>query len=104
MSLTYSIQRVENKLLNPQKQNALFAFMAGDKDLNPDEVMVGIPTKYFPIGYLAMFFYDFFAFGWLITKVWYKTPLNVRRGLVIALIGNVVFNVIMFNSPYWGPL
>jgi len=47
----------------------------GDKDLDPDEAMVGIPTKYFPIGYLAVFIYDFFAFSWLLTKVWDRTPL-----------------------------
>ncbi len=73
----------------------------GDKDLDPDEAMVGIPTKYFPIGYLALFIYDYFAFSWLIKKVWKRTPINVRRGFIIALIGNLVFNVIMFTSPYW---
>jgi len=72
----------------------------GDKDLDPDEAMVGIPTKYFPVGYLAVFIYDFLAFSWLVTKVWDRTPINVRRGFVIALIGNVIFNVIMLTSPY----
>jgi vanillate O-demethylase ferredoxin subunit len=73
----------------------------GDKDLDPDEAMVGIPTKYFPIGYLAVFIYDFLAFSWLVTKAWKRTPINVRRGFIIALIGNVAFNVVMFTSPYW---
>jgi len=73
----------------------------GDKDLDPDEAMVGIPTKYFPVGYLAVFIYDFLAFSWLVTKVWDRTPINVRRGFIIALIGNVGFNIIMLTSPYW---
>ena len=73
----------------------------GDKDLDPDEAMVGIPTKYFPIGYLALFISDFFAFRWLITQVWDRTPIKVRRVFIIALIGNVIFNVIVLTSPYW---
>ena len=73
----------------------------GDKDLDPDEAMVSIPTNYFPIGYLALFVYDFIAFIWLMTKVWDRTPINVRRGFIIALIGNVGLNIIMFTSPYW---
>ena len=73
----------------------------GDKDLDPDEAMVGIPTKYFPVGYLAVFIYDFLAFSWLVTKVWDRTPINVRRGFIIALIGNVGFNIIVLTSPYW---
>lgn len=32
----------------------------GDKDLDPDEAMVGIPAKYFPFGYLSLFVYEFF--------------------------------------------
>ena len=73
----------------------------GDKDLDPDEAMVGIPTKYFPIGYLALFIYDYFAFSWLVTKAWDRTPIKIRRGFKIALIGNVIFNILMFTSPYW---
>ena len=73
----------------------------GDKDLDPDEAVVSLPANYFPIGYLALFVYDYFAFSWLLTKVWKRTPVSVRRGFIIALSGNVLLNIIMFSSPYW---
>ena len=73
----------------------------GDKELDPDEAVVGIPTNYFPIGYLALFIYDYFAFKWLLTKVWKRTPIGVRRGFIVAIVGNVVFNTLMLTSPYW---
>ncbi len=34
----------------------------GDKNLDPDEPMVRIPTKYFPLGYIVLFLYDYFIF------------------------------------------
>jgi len=73
----------------------------GDKDLDPDEAVVGLPANYFPIGYLALFIYDYFAFSWLVTKVWKRTPVGVRRGFIIALSGNVLLNTIMLTSLYW---
>ncbi|MEL6867116.1 MAG: fatty acid desaturase, partial [Bacteroidota bacterium] len=72
----------------------------GDKDLDPDEAMVGIPSHYFPIGYLALFVYEYFAFSWLLTKVWKRTPEKIRRGFIITIIGNVAFNIIILTGPY----
>jgi len=71
----------------------------GDQDLDPDEAMVGLPTNYFPFGYLALFVYEYFAFGWLFTKVWKRTPIKLRSGFVLAIVGNVAFNTIMLTSP-----
>lgn len=73
----------------------------GDKDLDPDEAMVGVPTKYFPIGYLALFVYEYFAFGWLFTKVWKRTPIKIRHGFILTIIANATFNIVMLMSPFW---
>lgn len=73
----------------------------GDRDLDPDEAMVGIPTKYFPIGYLSVFVYDFFIFHWLFTKVWGRTPSKIKVRTIIAIVLNLVFNIWIFSSIYW---
>jgi len=71
----------------------------GDKDMDPDEAMVGIPILYFPFGYLALFVYEYYAFGWLFTKVWKRTPTRIKRGFIITIAGNLLFNIIMLFSP-----
>jgi ferredoxin-NADP reductase/fatty acid desaturase len=72
----------------------------GDKDLDPDEAMVAIPTKYFPIGYLSLFVYEYFIFRWLFTKVWHRTPTKLKIIISTSLVLNIVFNVGMLLSPY----
>jgi len=71
----------------------------GDKDLDPDEPMVAIPTKYFPIGYLSLFFPDFIWTYWLLSKGWKRTPTVTRINILFMILGNILFHIIWFLSP-----
>ncbi len=71
----------------------------GDKDLDPDEPMVAIPTKYFPIGYLSLLFPDLFWVYWLLFKVWKRTPVKVRINILFMIFGNILFHAIWLLSP-----
>ena len=73
----------------------------GDKDLDPDEPMVAIPTKYFPFGYLVLLFPDLIWAYWLLFKAWKRTPVKARMNVLIMIIGNVLFHLIWFLSPFW---
>lgn len=73
----------------------------GDKDLDPDEAMVGIPTKYFLFGYLVFFLYEYFIFKWLFTSVWKKTPNKTKYIIIASLIANLAFHFVMLNSSIW---
>ncbi|MEM9822483.1 MAG: fatty acid desaturase [Bacteroidota bacterium] len=73
----------------------------GDKDLDPDEAMVGAPVNHFPWGYLVFFIYEYFIVRWFLTKVWHRTP-NKTKAIVLATFGaNILFYVVMFSSPWW---
>ena len=71
----------------------------GDKNLDPDEPMVAIPTKYFPFGYLALLFPDFLWVHWLLFKVWDRTPVKTRVNVLSMILGNVLFHTIWLLSP-----
>lgn len=73
----------------------------GDKDLDPDEAMVGIPAKYFPVGYLVFLVYEYFIFKWLFTSVWKRTPSKTKTIIIISLLTNLSFQFVMFSSPFW---
>ena len=104
-----------NDLLGTIAGNILFPFITagvyryfhlshhryvGDEHLDPDEPMVRIPSKYFPLGLLVIFAYEYFIFKWLFTKVWKKTPLKLRIAAVCSLGLYIIFNIAMFASPY----
>lgn len=72
----------------------------GDKDLDPDEPLVAIPTKYFPLGYLSLFFPDFIWAHWLLFKAWDRTPVKTRINVLSMIIGNVLFHLAWFISPF----
>lgn len=72
----------------------------GDSDLDPDEPMVAIPTKYFPLGYLSLFFIDVMWVYWLIVKGWKRTPTKTRINILFMIFGNVLFHTIWFLSPF----
>lgn len=72
----------------------------GDKNLDPDEMMVHLPAKYFPLGYLSLFFYDLYVFYWLLTKVWKRLPSKFRIVMVLTVGANIIFNILMFSSEY----
>ncbi len=105
-----------NDLLGTINGNLLFPFVTtsmyryfhlshhryvGDEDLDPDEPMVSIPTKYFPLGYLVLFFYEYFIFRWLFTKVWKRTPDRTKGIILFSLLGNLALYVLMLSSSYW---
>lgn len=71
----------------------------GDKDLDPDELMVAIPTKYFPFGYLLLLFPDFIWAYWLLFKAWKRTPERTRYNVLSMILGNVIFHIFWFLSP-----
>lgn len=73
----------------------------GDKDLDPDEPMVHIPTKYFPLGYLSLLFPDFIWVHWLLFKAWDRTPSKTRISVCLMVGGNLLFHTLWFLSP-WG--
>lgn len=73
----------------------------GDKELDPDDTMVVIPTKYFPFGYLILFFPDFIWLSWLLTKGWNRAPVRTRISTLFMFVGNFSFIVISLLSPYW---
>ncbi len=72
----------------------------GDKDLDPDEPMVYIPTKYFPLGYLSLLFPDFIWVYWLLVKAWNRTPSRTRISVILMVAGNLLFHTIWFLSPF----
>ena len=73
----------------------------GDKELDPDEGMVAIPTNYFPLGYLILLIPEFLWVHWLFVKAWKRTPYKTRIAIVLMFAGNLVFHVAWFCSPYW---
>ncbi|MEM9933354.1 MAG: fatty acid desaturase [Bacteroidota bacterium] len=73
----------------------------GDKDLDPDEGMVGIPTKYFPFGYIVLLFTDLLWVYWLFFKAWKRTPVKTRINVLSMIFGNIFFHLAWFLSPYW---
>ncbi|MEL7425533.1 MAG: fatty acid desaturase [Bacteroidota bacterium] len=72
----------------------------GDKELDPDEPMVAIPTLYFPFGYLVLLFPDFLWAYWLLVKAWKRTPVQTRFSVLVMILGNVLFHVAWFLSPF----
>jgi len=97
---------LSGNLLFPFVSTAMYRYFhlshhrfVGDPALDPDESMVGIPTKYFPIGYIAFFIYEYFIFKWLFTSVWHRTPVVTKRIIVGTLAANIIFYLIIFTSP-----
>ncbi|MDF1695349.1 MAG: fatty acid desaturase [Saprospiraceae bacterium] len=73
----------------------------GDKDLDPDEPLVAIPTHYFPWGYISLLFPDFVWAHWLLFKVWKRTPVKTRFNVLSMIVGNTLFHIAWFLSPFW---
>jgi ferredoxin-NADP reductase/fatty acid desaturase len=71
----------------------------GDRKLDPDEPMVTIPTKYFPLGYIALLFPDFIWVHWLLFKAWGRTPVKTRINVLSMILGNVLFHTVWLLSP-----
>ena len=72
----------------------------GDANMDPDDAMVVIPTKYFPFGYLLLLFPDVLWVYWLFVKGWSRTPARTRFATLFMFFGLFVFNTVWFLSPY----
>jgi len=70
----------------------------GDKDLDPDEKMVSIPTHYFPFGYLMLFIPEAYWAYWIYKNI-SRIPSNIMVHILITFGLNPLFHVIMFLSP-----
>ena len=73
----------------------------GDKNLDPDEPMVAIPTRYFPFGYLVLVFPDFIWAYWMLFKAWDRTPIKTRVNVLSMIGGNILFHLAWLLSPFW---
>ena len=71
----------------------------GDKDLDPDEAMVAIPTRYFPFGYLVLLVPEVLWINWLFMKAWKRAPKNIRFYTLCMFIGNFIFHAAWLLSP-----
>ena len=71
----------------------------GDKDLDPDEPMVSIPTIHFPWGYILLVFPDLLWAYWLLFKAWKRTPIRTRWNVLSMIVGNVLFHAFWLLSP-----
>lgn len=71
----------------------------GDENLDPDEPLVSIPTKYFPFGYLVLLLPDALWVYWLFTKSWKRTPSRTRLNVLFMIFGNVAFHLAFLLSP-----
>ena len=111
-----SSNKTINDLIGTVSGNLLFPFVnttmyryfhlahhryVGNHELDPDEAMVAIPTKYFPFGYLIFFVYEYFIFKWFFKTVWHRTPSKTKWVVTATLAANLIFQFIMFSSPYW---
>lgn len=102
------IGTLSGNLLFPFNNTTMFRYVhlahhryVGDQDLDPDEPMVRIPTKYFPFGYWVCFVYDYFVVYWLFTKVWNRTPNRTKAIVAGTVAANLMFSILMFASSYW---
>jgi vanillate O-demethylase ferredoxin subunit len=73
----------------------------GDKDWDPDDNLVVVPTKYFPFGYLILFFPDVLWLYWMVFKTGNRTPIRTKNKTLFMFLGLAVFNIAWFASPYW---
>ena len=98
---------VSASVLFPFATTAVYRFLhmahhryVGDEELDPDERLVTIPTKYYPLGYLILVFPDVLWIYWLFTKAWDRTPIHTRRATLLMFSGLFLFNLAWFLSPY----
>ena len=95
-------------LLFPFMLSSVYRFLhmthhryVGDDDLDPDSILVAIPTRYYPFGYLILLVFDFAWLYWLFVKGWSRMPSKLRAATFFSIIGYLTFNIIWFASPYW---
>lgn len=98
---------LSGNLLLPFNSTSIYRYLhlshhryVGDKDWDPDEVVVGIPTKYYPFGYVVLLVHDLLMFYWLFTKGWKRTPSRIRAMSIFSIIGNTLFHGAWLMSPY----
>ena len=99
---------ISGNLLSPGNSTAIYRYVhlahhryVGDKELDPDEVTVGIPSKYYPLGYAVLFVHDQLMFNWVFKKAWKRTPTNTKILTVATVVLNLGFHICWFMSPFW---
>ncbi|MEM9341292.1 MAG: fatty acid desaturase, partial [Bacteroidota bacterium] len=73
----------------------------GDDDLDPDSILVSIPTRYYPFGFLILLVFDTVWLYWLFTKGWNRMPTQVRWMACTTVLAYLAFNIFWYTSPYW---
>ena len=63
----------------------------GDDELDPDSILVSIPTRYYPFGFLILLIFDVVWIYWAFTKARFRLPQTVFRWLVFSTIGFLIF-------------
>ena len=71
----------------------------GNKDLDPDELLVHLPTHYFPYGYLVLLVPDILLGYWLFFKIWKRTPTKMKLNILGILLISTAFNIYWLTSP-----
>ena len=73
----------------------------GNKELDPDELLVHLPTHFFPFGYLVLLVPDIILGYWLFFKIWKRTPTKMKWNILGTLVISSAFNIYWLTSPYW---
>ena len=99
---------ISGTLLIPFATTGIYRFLhlshhryVGDEHWDPDDGLVVIPRKYFPIGYLILLFPDVLWIHWLIFKAWKRVPVKTRISTLAMFTGLLVFNVFFLAGPWW---
>lgn len=106
--LNEAVGTVSAFLLFPFMLTSVYRFLhmthhryVGDDELDPDSILVAVPTRYYPWGYLILLVFDIAWIYWLFTKGWNRMPASVRMATYFSVTGFLAFNIIWFSSPYW---
>ncbi|MEO0628302.1 MAG: fatty acid desaturase, partial [Bacteroidota bacterium] len=68
----------------------------GDDDLDPDSILVSIPTRYYPFGFLILPVFDVVWIYWAFTKARFRLPRPEFRWLAFSTIGFILFYIAGF--------
>lgn len=58
----------------------------GDEEMDPDSILVSLPTKHFPFGLLVLLGVDVVWVYWMFTKGWYRMPTKLRAQLFVTIL------------------
>lgn len=73
----------------------------GDDDLDPDSILVSIPTRYFPFGYLILPIFDIVWLYWAMKSGWFRMPKAVRAHIIFSIVSFIAFYTFFLTGDYW---